>query len=81
MASVRAIVSEAKHGEGLARFTGPILDVSDKNPNVPEWIRRVRTWLELNAIDGTASGLAVSPFEEPKASFPRETGPELLDTR
>ena len=74
MASVRAIVSEAKHGEGLARFTGPVLDVSDKNPNVPEWIRRVRTWLELNAIDGTASGLTVSPFEEPKASFPRETG-------
>ena len=75
MAAVRAIVSEAKHGEGLAKFGGTVLDVSDKNPNVPEWIRRVKTWLELNAIDGTASGLSASPYEEPKASFPRVDGP------
>ena len=75
MATVRSIVSEAKHAEGLTKFAGPVLDISAVVANVPEWIRRIRTWLELYAIDGTASGLSVSPFVEPKASFPKQAGP------
>ena len=75
MTTVRAIASEAKHAEGLTKFTGPALDIGASELNVPEWIRRVRTWLELYAIDGTASGLSVNPFVEPTASFPKENGP------
>ena len=75
MTTVRAIVSEAKHADGLTKFTGSILDLGASGMNVPEWIRRVRSWLELYAIDGTASGLSVTPFVEPAASFPKENGP------
>ena len=75
MATVRSIVSEAKHADGLTKFTGPILDIGASSVNVPEYIRRVRTWLELHAIDGTASGLSVTPFVEPIASFPKANGP------
>ena len=57
MTTVRAIVSEGKHAEGLTKFTGLILDLGASSMNVPEWIRRIRTWLELYAIYGTASGL------------------------
>ena len=74
MSTVRKIVSENKHSEGLTKFTGALLDVSAKDPNVADYIRRVRTWLELCAIDGTASGLSVNPFQEPTAMFPEERG-------
>ena len=75
MTTVRAIVSENKHAEGLTKFTGRVLDIAAAQVNVPEWIRSIRTWLELHAIDGTASGLSVTPFVEPIASFPKENGP------
>ena len=75
MTTVRAIVSEGKHAEGLTKFAGQVLDIGSSSINVPEWIRRVRTWMELYAIDGTASGLSATPFIEPVASFPKENGP------
>ena len=74
MSTVRKIVSENKHSEGLTKFTGALLDVNAKDPNVADYIRRVRIWMELNAIDGTASGLSVIPFAEPTAMFPEERG-------
>ena len=75
MSTVRQIVSEAKHSEGLTQWKTAVLDLSGRDLNVPEWLRRVRTWLELHAIDGTASGLSVVPFVEPSAAYPEETGP------
>ena len=75
MTTVRAIVSETKYAEGLTKFPSRVLDIAAVNANVPEWITSVRTWLELYAIDGTASGLSVTPFVEPTASFPKEIGP------
>ena len=74
MSTVRQIVSEAKHSDGLTQWKTAALDLMGRDVNVPEWLRRVRTWLELYAIDGTASGLSVVPFVEPTACYPEETG-------
>ena len=74
MSTVRQIVSEAKHSDGLTQWKTAVLDLMGRDANIPEWLRRVRTWMELYAIDGTASGLSVVPFVEPTACYPEETG-------
>ena len=75
MSTVRQVISEAKHSDGLTQWKTAVLDLNGRDVNYPEWLRRVRTWLELNAIDGTASGLSVSPFVEPGPAWPEEIGP------
>ena len=75
MSTVRQVASEAKHSDGLTQWKTAVLDLNGRDVNIPEWLRRVRTWLELHAIDGTASGLSVVPFVEPGPAWPEENGP------